>query len=392
MSVTDDRFMEEAIQEAIKALGRTSPNPPVGAVVVKNGNIVGRGFHPGAGRPHAEVFALEQAGAQTRGANIYVTLEPCNHHGRTPPCSQAIHEAGISKTIVGMKDPNPAAAGGLEYLASVGISSESGILEQRITRILEPFLMRIHEGRPLIALKMAQTLNGIAASKPGSPRMMITSEQANLAVHHLRDIHDAIMIGGRTARLDDPLLTCRMTGGRNPIRVVVDPHLASVHPDLRMLKQPGRTIILHYPDADKDKVRQLEHAGAEQLLLDPNQPLAQSIIKSISYIENISSVLLEGGPTLASFFLNSGLVDHAYFFVAPKISPSGISVLKPDRQVILEDISWMQMGPDLLLTGRLHDRDVRKEPFQGIILTEDIRNILVKPESHTVSKPHTSGN
>jgi len=212
-SAADQRYMRLAIREAKKGIGRTSPNPAVGAVVVRNDQVVSRGFHARAGEAHAEVNALNRAGELARNATIYVTLEPCNHTGRTPPCTRAILDAGISRVVIGMADPNPHVdGGGARFLADRGLEVVTGVLEAECRAINRPFIKHITTGRPWVTLKAGMSLDGKLATATGHSAW-ITNEKARRAVHHLRNRYDAIMVGRQTALVDDPSLTARIRGG-----------------------------------------------------------------------------------------------------------------------------------------------------------------------------------
>jgi diaminohydroxyphosphoribosylaminopyrimidine deaminase / 5-amino-6-(5-phosphoribosylamino)uracil reductase len=217
----DTRMMQRCLELARRALGCTSPNPMVGAVIVKDGKIIGEGFHPKAGEPHAEVFALRSAGENARGATIYVSLEPCNHHGRTPPCSEALVKAGVAKVVVGMVDPNPlVAGGGIARLRDAGIEVVVGVEEAACQKLNEGFIYRILHRRPLGILKYAMTLDGKIATNTGHSAW-VTSQDSRNAVYQVRVASDAVIIGGNTVRKDNPYLTTHNSGARNPLRVVM---------------------------------------------------------------------------------------------------------------------------------------------------------------------------
>ena len=219
----DSRYMQRAVTLARKGLGRTAPNPPVGAVVVSGSRIVGEGFHPRAGEPHAEVFALRQAGDAARGATLYVTLEPCSHHGRTPPCVDAVLEAGIARVVVGSVDPNPlVACRGIRALRSQGVKVEVGVSRRQTAELIKWYASWVEKGRPYVIAKAAMTLDGRIAAPSGDSRW-ISSEESRALVHVLRDRVDGILVGIGTVVEDNPLLTCRKSEGRDPLRIVIDP-------------------------------------------------------------------------------------------------------------------------------------------------------------------------
>ncbi len=322
-SETDAKFMKRALALAARARGRTAPNPPVGAVVVKNGRIVGEGFHPAAGAPHAEVFALRQAGKAARKATIYVTLEPCAHTGRTPPCTLAIEQAGIARVVYAVSDPNPVAAGGAKHLQDAGISVTGGVLEAQARELLAPFLSAVLRARPYVELKMAGTLDGRTADRHGKSRY-ITGEASLRRVHRMRNVADAVLVGGNTLELDDPLLTCRgVPGGRDPIRVVVDPRLRHARPGMRLFSG-GSSPVWVCVDAALDAASFLPFSGIERLEFlripcDASGRMAPQDILSALLERDVHHVLCEGGARTAGIFLESGVVDRIHFVYAPRL-------------------------------------------------------------------------
>ncbi|OLC55110.1 MAG: riboflavin biosynthesis protein RibD [Chloroflexi bacterium 13_1_40CM_4_68_4] len=254
------RYMRRALRLAAKAAGRTSPNPLVGAVVVQGSEIVGEGFHKAAGEPHAEVVALRAAGSRARGATLYSTLEPCAHTGRTPPCVDAIREAGITRVIAAMRDPDPRTDGkGFRLLRAANIPVTQGMLEEEARRLNEGFLSRVTRGRPFVLVKLATTLDGHVAVKG---RRYLTGKRAQKEVHRLRDRYDAVMVGIGTVLADDPALTVREVKGRDPLRVIVDTD-AKTPPTSKVVraKDPQRTIIFVARDADARRTKRLRDAG-----------------------------------------------------------------------------------------------------------------------------------
>lgn len=343
--------MRQALNLAVRARGRTSPNPMVGAVVYRGEELVGKGYHKGAGLPHAEVEALREAGDKARDATLYVTLEPCNHHGRTPPCCDAVLESGIRRVVVGMRDPNPSVTGGgLERLAGAGLDVSSGVLENDCLRANEAFATMMQEGRPFVILKSALTLDGKTATSDGDSKW-ITNEQSRRFVHKLRGWTDAIMVGVETALHDDPQLTCRVKGGRDPIRVIVDSSLR-LSPEARMLHGGSKapTWIAALESASAERAGKLERAGAEVLRLpeDNGRVAVEPLLKALA-ARNVMSVLLEGGMTLNTSFMKAGLVDKAYLFYAPKIM-GGLG-----SRSIADDLGVRSMS-DCLLFGNVRTR------------------------------------
>ncbi|MBW1680437.1 MAG: bifunctional diaminohydroxyphosphoribosylaminopyrimidine deaminase/5-amino-6-(5-phosphoribosylamino)uracil reductase RibD, partial [Deltaproteobacteria bacterium] len=262
MNEQDIHYMRMALKEARKGLGRTSPNPAVGAVLVREGRRIAAGFHRRAGAPHAEVDALRKAEGRARGATLYVTLEPCNHQGRTPPCTEAILQAGVSRVVVGMRDPNPGVrGGGCRFLAERGVDVLVGVLERECMRLNEPFLKFVRTGRPFVAAKSAMTLDGWTATREKHARW-VTGEQSRRRVHRLRDRFDAILVGVGTILADDPSLTTRGRGS-DPIRVIVDTRLRTP-PDARVVTQESEahTLLAVGGATDPERVRFMEAKGA----------------------------------------------------------------------------------------------------------------------------------
>jgi diaminohydroxyphosphoribosylaminopyrimidine deaminase / 5-amino-6-(5-phosphoribosylamino)uracil reductase len=287
--VTGEDFMRLALAEAEKGRGRTHPNPAVGAVVVRGGRVISRGHHERAGLPHAEVNALRAAGRSARGADVYVTLEPCNHQGRTPPCTEALIAAGVRRVFFGSADPNPFVDGhGARRLRSAGVEVHAGILSAQCDASNEPWFKFITTGLPWVVLKAAVTLDGKLATRTGSSKW-ISSEPSRRLVHRWRNELDAVLVGAGTVRADDPRLTVRgIRGGRNPVRVV----LGTIPPGALLTRQPGETV------AEGGPLRQVLRRLARR---------------------GITSVLVEGGSTVHGAFLREKLWDELRLFVAPRI-------------------------------------------------------------------------
>ncbi len=319
----DDRaWMQLAIREAKKGLGRTSPNPCVGAVVVKDNKLIATGFHAKAGTPHAEVHALRAAGKKTKGATIYVTLEPCNHTGRTPPCTQAILASGIKRVVVGMLDPNPlVAGGGCKTLISQGLEVTQGVLADDCRRLNHPFCKHVTTGLPWVIMKAGMSLDGRLALGSGQSAW-ITNEQSRRQVHRLRDRVDAILVGSGTALNDDPSLTTRLPGrrGRDPLRIILDTTLR-LPPTAKMLQQvsSAATWIFCGPDVDAKRAEALVGAGAvikQVRLSEAGQLDLGAILCELGRVQ-CTSVLVEGGSRVHGAFLRANLVDEVNIFVAP---------------------------------------------------------------------------
>jgi len=329
----DLQYMQRALAAAEGGRGFVSPNPLVGCVIVKDGRIVGEGYHERYGGPHAEVNALRVAGAEARGATLYVTLEPCCHTGKTPPCTDAVLQAGVARVVMAVQDPNPRVAGGGQAkLRAAGVEVTVGVSETEARRLNEAFLHYIQTQRPFVTLKCAVTLDGKIATRTGASRW-ITGAEAREHVHRMRHAADALLVGSGTVLQDDPQLTTRLPGGGgvNPLRIVVDStlclplssQLASVQPDCRTLVATGER-------APMDKQRQLENQGVEILRLPSyadGRVHLEALLTELGS-RGIADLLVEGGATLSAALLQRRLVDKVVVFVAPKmIGGDGINVV-----------------------------------------------------------------
>jgi diaminohydroxyphosphoribosylaminopyrimidine deaminase/5-amino-6-(5-phosphoribosylamino)uracil reductase len=354
----DRRMIQRCLQLARRALGRTSPNPLVGAVVVQDGEIVGEGFHPRAGEPHAEVFALRAAGDRSLGATIYVNLEPCNHYGRTPPCSEALIAAGVSRVVVGMVDPNPlVAGGGIARLRAAGIEVLVGVENTACQQLNEGFIHRIVHKRPLGILKYAMTLDGKIAATSGHSAW-ITNQDARHEVHQLRVACDAVIVGGNTVRKDNPLLTSHQPGAHNPLRVVMSRSLNL--PDNARLWEVDEapTLVLTEVGSSPDVQAMLGKKGVEVLELTSLTP---ANVMTLLYERGFCSVLWECGGTLAASAIAQGAVQKILAFIAPKIiggsyapTPIGdLGLTNMTEALPLERVSWRVVGSDCLVEGYL---------------------------------------
>lgn len=317
--VDDARFMRQAVQLGRRGLGRTSPNPPVGAVVVARGAVVGRGYHRRAGLPHGEAAALQDAGARARGATLYVTLEPCAHHGRTPPCTDAVIAAGIRRVVVGTRDPNPSVPGnGIAKLRAAGLEVSSGVLQRECDELVAAFRKHVTTGRPWVTLKLAASLDGRIATAGGESRW-ITGAASRRYVHRLRDEHDAVLVGAETVRRDDPELTCRRRGGRNPLRIVLDGRLRlPLHAGVLTSARTTATLVVAGNQASATKIRRIEALGARVLLLPERagRVSVSGLLRALGR-QGIMSVLIEGGATVAAAVLAARAVDRLLLFYAP---------------------------------------------------------------------------
>ncbi|HIK05053.1 MAG TPA: bifunctional diaminohydroxyphosphoribosylaminopyrimidine deaminase/5-amino-6-(5-phosphoribosylamino)uracil reductase RibD [Trichormus sp. M33_DOE_039] len=354
----DRAMMQRCLELARRALGRTSPNPLVGAVIVKNGKIIGEGFHPRAGEPHAEVFALRAAGELARGATAYVSLEPCNHYGRTPPCSEALVAAGVAKVVVGMVDPNPlVAGGGINRLRAAGIEVLVGVETEACQQLNEGFVHRILHKRPLGVLKYAMTLDGKIATNSGHSAW-VTNQTARSEVHQLRAACDAVIVGGNTVRQDNPYLTSHQVEAHNPLRVVMSRSL-NLPTDARLWQTADApTLVLTQVGANPDFQKFLIEKGVEVLELPSLTPKA-----AIEYLydRGFCSVLWECGGTLAAKAISEGAVQKILAFIAPKIiggnhapTPVGdLGLTSMTEALILERVRWRVVGGDCLVEGYL---------------------------------------
>jgi diaminohydroxyphosphoribosylaminopyrimidine deaminase / 5-amino-6-(5-phosphoribosylamino)uracil reductase len=354
-----EKIMRRALALARKGLGRTGPNPAVGCVIVRDGTVVGEGWHRKAGTPHAEVHALAEAGELARGADVYVTLEPCSHTGRTPPCAEALIKAGVGRVYAGMIDPNPRVSGmGMERLRGAGIAIVSGILEDECRRVNEPFIKHVTTGLPFVVLKSALTMDGKSATAAGDSRW-ITNDKSRRYVHRLRSQSDAIMIGVGTAIADDPELTCRIPGGRDPLRVVVDSMLR-ISPDARLfhLRSRARTVIATISE-DKAKIAGIRERDADLLICREKDGRVdlQDLMARLGSM-NVQSVLLEGGSTLAGEALRLGLIDKVLLFYAPKLvggdGPglfTGFGIERMDDAIRLKNLTISRFAEDILIQG-----------------------------------------
>jgi diaminohydroxyphosphoribosylaminopyrimidine deaminase/5-amino-6-(5-phosphoribosylamino)uracil reductase len=318
-SADDHRHMARALQLAARGLNSTRPNPRVGCVVVKDGAVVGEGWHERAGEPHAEILAVQAAGARARGACCYVTLEPCCHHGRTPPCSEALLSAGVGRVVAAMTDPNPRVRGdGLRQLQASGVEVGSGLLAAEAEALNAGFCQRMRHGRPWVRAKVGMSLDGRVAMANGESRW-ITGEAARADVQRLRARSSAILTGIGTVLADDPSLTVRgLDAGLQPLRVVLDGHL-SMRTDARMLSLPGKTLVVTAED-DADQIRELERAGAEVLVL-PSGPGRVDLPELMRYLaeREVNELLVEAGATVCGSLLQSGQVDELVVYLAPHL-------------------------------------------------------------------------
>lgn len=354
-------FMQRAIQLAAKGLGRTSPNPVVGAILVKDKRVVGEGSHSKAGGPHAEVLALAEAGENARGATMYVSLEPCCHHGKVGPCVPEIVRAGVSNVVVGLVDPDPRVSGnGIRELREAGVVVELADedSQEQCAEVNRAFICRLTRGRPYITLKFASSLDGKIASRTGRSKY-ISGEQARRWVHRERDSHDAILVGINTITLDNPELTAREPEGRTPTKIVVDSK-GRLRPDARIFERAENgVIVLTTPEGEKNLS---PRDGMQTLVtLDGEGRVDLDLALRTLAEQGINSILLEGGSRLNGSMLDGGYIDRVAAFIAPllvggqaAVSPiAGFGVDSVADALKLRDVGWSTLGSDLLIEGYL---------------------------------------
>jgi diaminohydroxyphosphoribosylaminopyrimidine deaminase / 5-amino-6-(5-phosphoribosylamino)uracil reductase len=350
---------------AAKGAGWVSPNPMVGAVVVQGGLVVGRGWHRRYGGPHAEVEALREAGTRARGATVYVTLEPCNHHGKTPPCTEALLAAGVSRVVAAIPDTNRrVSGGGAAYLREKGIQVEMGLLAEEVRRLNEAWFTWVEKGIPLVMIKAACSLDGKIATRTGDSQWL-TGDAARAFGHRLRHECDAILVGLGTVLADDPQLTTRLARqpSEDPIRVILDSHLRTPSTAVLLhLTSPAPTWIVTTPAAPSDRIQAFTALGAEVLVMpeDRGRVALEPLLEELGR-RRVQSLLVEGGAEILGAFLDQRLVDKFYFFYAPKIlggkdaypavAGRGAARLAEAHQA--RDLSLKRLGPDLLVSGYL---------------------------------------
>jgi diaminohydroxyphosphoribosylaminopyrimidine deaminase/5-amino-6-(5-phosphoribosylamino)uracil reductase len=362
-------FIGRTLALAARGRGKTSPNPMVGALLVKGGRIISEGYHRKAGTPHAEVIAIDAAGDRAKGATLYVSLEPCCHKDkRTPPCTQKIISSGIRKVVIAMEDPNPKVAGkGIEELRNAGISVVAGVSEERAKKLNEYYIKHITTGRPFVVLKVAMTLDGKIATPEGESKW-ITGEKARRLVHRMRGEVDGLLTAIGTVKADNPRLTCRTGRNKSPLRVVIDPDL-EIAPDSCVLEQPPDTIIVTRKPGTGNRRRPANEAK-RKMLIERNVQLLEyegekvdlPLLVSDLGRRGIVSLLVEGGSSLNSYCLESGIVDKVMFFIAPKIiggrtsfsAVGGTAFRRLSEAHMIKDMKARRIGDDLLIEGYLN--------------------------------------
>lgn len=364
--MNDRQYMAHAIRLAARGIYSTHPNPNVGCVIVNEGVVVGTGWHQQAGGPHAEVYALREAGEKARGADVFLSLEPCSHKGRTPPCADALVNAGVKRVVVAMKDPNPLVAGrGLEILRAAGIAVETGLLEAQAQALNPGFVSRMQQARPWIRVKLASSLDGRTAMASGESRW-ITGDAARRDVQRLRARSSAVVTGIGTVLADDPSMNVRLDATqlnniepiRQPLRVVLDTRLR-MPAQAKMLSLPGATLIMTGV-TDVARWQALQQAGAEVLAIEKagEQLKPEAVVRALAE-RDINEVLLECGPTLAGAFIRAGLVDELVVYIAPHVmgdSARGLLHLPGLEQmkdrIALQWLDVRQVGDALRITAR----------------------------------------
>ena len=358
----DERYMKMAVELAKNAIGRTSPNPMVGAVIVKAGRVVGCGWHRKAGTPHAEVHALNAAGELAEGATLYVSLEPCSHYGRTPPCCDAVIKSGIKRVVVAMTDTNPKVSGrGIKKMRDAGIEVKVGVLEDEAAQLNEVFFKWIEKRLPFITIKSAMTLDGKIATASGQSKW-ITNEKSREYGHHLRDINDGILVGINTILADNPSLTTRLVeDGRNPIRIVVDSS-GKIPLDAAVLNDGSApTIIAVTSKAPQAKIDALTAKNAQVLCISSDKDghvCLPDLFKELAQ-KDICSILAEGGAELIGSIIKEHLADKAYFFIAPKLvggkaaksAVEGTGISNLNDAAVLNNIAVENLDGDILIKG-----------------------------------------
>ena len=368
----DRKYMARALQLALRGAGHTRPNPMVGAVLVKDGRIIGEGWHKQYGGPHAEVNAFASATEDPEGATLYVSLEPCSHYGKTPPCADLIIRKKVARVVAALEDPNPLVSGrGFRKLRANGIRVTVGVLAEEARHINDVFLTYVTRKRPFVLYKAAMSLDGKIACHTGESQW-ISSEKSREEVQRLRGILSGIMVGAGTVIADNPRLTCRMEEYENPARIIVDGTLR-VPLESRIFHEPGRNIILTTSEASLEKKKALENLGVELIEADSEEP-GKVDLKSAMLalgIKGIDGILLEGGPTLAASALEAGIIDAVRFYIAQKIiggreAPSpfaGTGAAHMNEVVPLTDAVYGTSGDDLWIQAYIQRE--KKEPEAG---------------------------
>jgi len=367
----DNYYMRMAIRLAGKGIGKTSPNPMVGAVIVKNGKIIGRGYHKRCGDYHAEINAINNVRGNIRGSTFYITLEPCSHYGRTPPCVDTLIKKGLERVVVGTPDPNPEVNGkGIKILRSKGIKVNVGILGSECRQINEHYFKFIKSGIPYVTVKYAQTLDGRIATKTGDSQW-ISSEASRKYVHVLRSTNDCVMVGAGTVTADNPQLTVRHVKGKNPLRIIVDSKLRiPIKSSVLIDDNPHQTIIAATSNAPSRKKTAIKKLGVEVLVVKKDKDGKVSLVDLLKELgkREIMSVLVEGGSEMITSLLKANLVDKMIIPISPGILGKGLEAIgdlninKIRNAIKFSSFKTMKKGEDLIFEGT-----ILKEPSHHII-------------------------
>lgn len=362
MKINDSYFMELALRLAKKAKGRTSPNPMVGALVVKRNKVIGWGYHEHAGSPHAEVVALDRSGKNANGAKLYVTLEPCTHFGRTPPCVNRIIKSGIKEVIIGMVDPNPVNNGkGIDLLRKNNIQVRAGFLETELKKLNAPFIKYITRRIPYVTVKVGQSLDGKIAAKTGDSKW-ITSDKSRAYAHRLRQNYDAIMVGVNTVLRDNPTLNVWFSKAQ-PLKIIIDSQLSTPQ-DANIFSRNSRVIIITLPVKQGQETENRRILAQKAKILEVKEKAGQinlkDMMKKLGQLE-ITNIFVEGGGTLIGSLFDEGLVDKVLFFISPKIiggkeaisSVMGRGISRVEKAVKLKDIRIKRIAEDFLIEGNV---------------------------------------
>ena len=366
----DRKFMSRALELAVRGMGHTRPNPMVGAVLVKDGRIIGEGWHEQYGGPHAEVNCFANATEDPTGATLYVTLEPCAHYGKTPPCADLVISKGVDRVVAAMVDPNPLVAGkGIRRIKDAGIFVTVGVMEEEAKRLNEVFLKYVTQHKPFVLYKAAMSLDGKTACYTGDSKW-ITSEDAREEVHVLRGCYKGIMVGAGTILADNPQLTARTEGMIDPVRIIVDGNL-SVPLKAKVFQEPGENIILTTTAGDEAKRQALTDMGVDVIIADGDEKGKVDLSSAMTglALKGIDGILLEGGATLAASAFAEGIVDKVRIYVAPKIiggkdAPGligGQGIASMADALALRDIQTEMSGPDLVIQAYV-DQTKKAEP------------------------------
>jgi diaminohydroxyphosphoribosylaminopyrimidine deaminase / 5-amino-6-(5-phosphoribosylamino)uracil reductase len=357
MDMDDVTYIKRALELGHKGLGRTAPNPPVGAVIVKDGRIIGEGYHPKAGMPHAEIYALNSCSENPAGSTLYVTLEPCCHYGKTPPCTEAIIRAGIKRVVYAIDDPNPVAnCHSRQALENAGISVATGICSHEACKLIEWYSKWMKTGLPYVTVKAAITLDGFIAASNGNSKW-ISSEESRNRVHEMRNRMDAVLLGIGTVITDNPLLTCRIDGGRDPLRVIIDKDF-EIPAGSKCL---GENCII-ITSAAKDRP-EITDTGTKIVRTGLNEDGFfdwHEILKILGGM-GMHSVLVEGGSSIISSLLKTSLADKIILFIAPKILGSGIQLVSWDKTSSIDDALVLVIeniqttGGDIMIEARIKE-------------------------------------